>query len=75
MITNRSDQKVGMDDFDLVGTKPFKLKDRPANRRMQMIDLSMFGVAPKRIIIEKVIGEHDTFVVRGFIPKRSIIET
>lgn len=67
-------EQAKMDDFELVGTKPFKLKDRPASRRVQMIDLSMFGFIPKRIIIEKVVGEHDTFVIRGFVPKRKPIE-
>lgn len=57
------------DNYDLVGTQPFKLKDRPESRRMQMINLELFGKIPKRIIIEKVLGEHDTFVLRAFLPK------
>ena len=68
---NKYDQEANMDDYDLVGTKPFKLKDHPENRQRQMIDLSLFGVVPKRIIVEKVLGEHDTFVIRCFVPKKN----
>lgn len=72
-MDNKYNQEANMDDYDLVGTKPFKLKDRPQNRRRQMVDLSMFGVVPKRIIVEKVVGEHDTFVIRCFVPKQNKI--
>lgn len=68
-LMSRGEPLIDPDRYMIVGTKPFKLKDRPENRRIQMIDLRNFGEIPKLIAVEKVLGEHDKFVLRGFIVK------
>lgn len=58
-----------LEDYDVISTKHFKLKDK-VGRIFQIIDLKKhFGVKPDIISVEKVWGENNKFLVRGFIKK------
>lgn len=59
-----------LEDYTMVGTKPFKLKDKPG-RRVQIIPLkNEFGKMPEIIAIEKYPGSNNSFLVRAFFPKK-----
>lgn len=61
------------EDYDLVTSEPFKLKDKP-QRQYQMIDLvKQFGKVPEVIIVEKVKGMNNTLVVKAFVKKDIIL--
>lgn len=69
-MTEEKKQKNLVEDYDILGTKPFKLKNKPG-RMYQIIDLkSQFGIMPELISVEKVIETNNTFIVRAFIPKK-----
>lgn len=55
-------------------TQPFKLKDKE-RRRFVVIKLKdQFGFIPETIIVEKVVGSHDTMVVRAVMTEDAIAE-
>lgn len=59
-----------LEDYDALGTKPFKLKDK-VGRRVQIIPLkNEFGKMPEIIAVEKYPGANNTFLVRAFFPKK-----
>ena len=54
-------------------TLPFKLKDRPRQRNYQAIHLvKQFGFTPEVIIIEKVIGKNNAFMVRAILTPEEV---
>jgi|GEM_PF-4734992 len=58
------------DNYDILTTPAFKLKDRPLNRLFQVINLkAQFGKVPELIAVEKVRGVNNKLLVRAFIPK------
>lgn len=62
-------QKRNPDDYDLVVSQPFKLKDRPLERRYRVIDFEeSYTKKPEVIIIEKVLGKNK-LIVKAFVPK------
>ena len=53
-------------------TYPFKLKDKPG-RQYQPINLKeMFGFVPEVIMIEKLRGENNRFIVRAVLTKEEL---
>lgn len=58
-------------DYEMVSTRQFKLKDNPNDRRFQIVNLENFGEVPKIIAVEKVRGQNNKFVVKGFIKKKN----
>lgn len=65
-----TDKIIDPKDFTMVSTKQFKLKDSPNDRRFQIVNLENFGEVPKIIAVEKVKGQNNKFVVKGFIKKK-----
>jgi hypothetical protein len=64
--------KLKQEDYDLLTSAAFKLKDSPENRRTQLIDLSKQFPGrkpPTLIVIEKVAGRNNTLVLRAFVEK------
>lgn len=60
---------INPDNYDILATPIFKLKDKP-HRLFQVIDLkSQFGKTPELIAVEKVRGANNKLRVRAFIPK------
>lgn len=65
-------EKKSIDDYDIVSTPEFKLKDHPSARQIQMIDLRyMFGGIPDLIAIQKVPGKNNKIMVKAFVPKKA----
>lgn len=63
----------GRDDVVVLSTPEFRLKDKPANRAIQFINLKrQFGMIPDVIAVEKVKGQNNRIIVRGFVPKQNI---
>jgi hypothetical protein len=62
---------INPEDYQLLETKPFKLKDHPANRKFQLINMRLnFGTLPEMIAVSKVPGQNNKFVVQAFVPKK-----
>lgn len=63
-------KKKDINDYDVVSTPIFKLKDRPERRQIQMIDLRyMFGGLPDLIAVQKVPGQNK-LMIKAFVPKK-----
>lgn len=59
------------DNYEILATPVFKLKDKP-HRLFQVIDLkAQFGKVPELIAVEKVRGANNKLIVRAFIPKNA----
>ncbi|MCK5027762.1 MAG: hypothetical protein KAS07_05075, partial [Candidatus Pacebacteria bacterium] len=58
------------DDYKVVETRPFKLKNHPPRRSYQTIDLrNVFGQIPELIAIQKVQDRNNCFVIKAFVKK------
>jgi len=69
-MNNGEEQVRNPKDYDVVSTPLFKLKDRPKNRRYQVIDLKkQFRTKPDVIIVEKLQGKNNLLIVRAFVKK------
>lgn len=68
-------KKKTIDDFVIVSTPIFKLKDRPKERQSQLIHIEkMFGAVPELIAVQKVQGSNNKIMVKAFIPKDQMTE-
>ena len=62
---------IDPNNFKILSTKEFKLKDHPANRVFQLINLKLnFGVIPDIIAVSKVRGQNNKFTVQAFVPNK-----
>lgn len=60
--------------FNVRSTRPFKLKDKPGRGGM-MFDLEQtFGFKPARIIVQKVAGASNTFVLSAVLEQDPSLE-
>lgn len=61
------------EDVVVVSTGVFRLKDKPVEKAIQYVNLRMqFGRVPEVIAIEKVQGQNNRFILRGFLPKEKL---
>lgn len=56
-----------MTDFPARTTRPFKLKDKSGRGGMVFNLKEVFGFIPDLIVIQKVAGEHDKFVLSAVL--------
>ena len=61
------------EDYNVKSTVPFKLKDRVGRGGIGFHLYKTFGFYPKTIIIQKVHGQHDKFVLSAVVEKEDEI--
>jgi len=59
--------------FNVRSTAPFKLKDKPGRGGMGFDLYQTFKFYPKKIIIQKVAGQHDKFILSAVVEKEDEI--
>jgi len=61
------------EDYNVKSTVPFKLKDKLGRGGIGFDIYKTFGFYPKTIIIQKVHGEHDKFILSAVVEKEDEI--
>lgn len=69
-----SNKATPKDSFNAKSTPAFKLKDKPGRGGIGFDLYKTFGFFPRKIIIQKVIGEHDKFILSAIIEEEDKIE-
>jgi hypothetical protein len=61
------------EDYNVKSTVPFKLKDKVGRGGIGFDIYKTFGFYPKTIIIQKVTGQHDKFILSAVVEKEDEI--